>query len=943
MKIKLSWFRLSALFLLSVTLLAYELGIMRLFAVGSWDNFGSMVISICLLGFGLAGTLLTLIQKRILANPDRWLFVTAFLLGPTMALSQILGQQVPFNPVLLPSNPAQLWWIAAYYVIYAVPFFFGALFIGVIFMSLSSRIHQLYFWNMVGSGVGGFVILLLMFVLPPSKLILPLLALASLTAVGCAFGWDARSGKLSLGIGKTILTALLFVASFAAVDAWGGIRVSQFKPISYARNFPDVRQVYHHYSPTGDMYVYDSSYFHFAPGLSDNASLNLTTMPKDAFLGLYIDGDGPIGVMRKLHRNEEKYIDYLPMSAPYLLLHDPKVLLLKLGGAISVFTALYHHADRVDVVEPNPDLIHMLRDVPFFKRFTGDVLANPRVHVYNTEPRAYTASTTRRYDLVEISLIDSVGLSQAGGYPIKEDYIYTVQGIDDYLRSLNKDGMLSITVWNTIDPPENVPKLLSTVVEALKREGVKDPQKRIFTFDLLLSTATILVKNSAFTPHDIAVLRDYCNRMSFNVDYYPGQPNPPGKNFTEILNGYQRLYGVARGPAAGPAAGALSPGQGAAGAVADSGNLAKMLAQNVRDAEASGATGASVAGQAPSTAAGAPKKGRAAAPPVAGRLALPSSENDLLGSPDVPSRDLSKLSGEQLAEALIPSDLYHFSLEWLLHHKAQELYKKYIFDIRPATDNRPYYTTYLKPSNIGAMARHIGQIPEVWGQLLLFGTLLQSIIFGLLIVVIPMAGGWRAIFRRRRGTLGVILYYGALGLGYMMAEIYLMQRFNFYLADPVYSSSIVLTTMLIASGLGAIVSNRFPLSRSARVWIAAGGIALFMVFYIFGLSPLMNATLGLSLIVKILFSVIFIAPAAFCLGIPFPTGLDSLSANRKSLLPWAWGMNGALAVTGSVLTRIISISTGFVVVLLCVIAIYLIVALVFKTNEIADEVEVPTR
>jgi len=902
---------------------------MRLFAVGSWDNFGSMVISICLLGFGLAGTLLTLIQKRVLANPDRWLFITSFLMSPTMALSQILGQQVPFNPVLIVSDSTQLWWIAAYYVIYAIPFFFGALFIGVIFMALSSRIHQLYFWNMLGSGVGGFVILVLMFLLPPAKLILPLLALASLTALFCAVSWNGERGDFSLGVGKVALTLVLFAVSFGAVELWGKINVSDFKPISYARRFPDVKEVYHHYSPTGDMFVYDSSYFHFAPGLSDNASLNLASMPKDAFMGLYIDGNGPIGVMRKLSHSEEKYIDYLPMSAPYLLLHQPRVLLLKLGGAIGVFTALYHGARAVDVVEPNPDLIHMLKDVPFFKRFTGNILDDPRVHVINTEPRAYTASTSKRYGLVEISLIDSVGLSQAGGYPINEDYIYTVQGIDDYLKSLNKDGILSITVWNTVDPPQNVPKLLSTVVEALKREGVTDPQKRIFTFDLLLSTATILVKNSDFTQSDIARLRDFADRMSFNVDYYPGMPDPPGKSFDQILAGYQRLYGI-RTPGAKGGEALASAGASGATAPTDTGNLAQMLAENARAAGARGATSGAAPG------------GTAA--PSRGGLAIPAGGNDLISPPSGPAAtDLSKLSIEDLAQSLIPSDLYHFTLEWLLHGKSKELYKKYIFDIRPATDNRPYYTTYLKLSDIGAMARHIGQIPEVWGQLLLFGTLLQSILFGFLIIVIPMAGGWRAIFRRRRGTLGVILYYGALGLGYMMAEIYLMQRFNFFLADPIYSSSIVLTTMLIASGIGAIASNRFPLSRSVRVWIAAGGIALFMLFYIFGLSPLLNATLGLPLVVKILLSVVFIAPAAFCLGIPFPTGLDSLSANRRSLLPWAWGMNGALSVTGSVLTRIVSISTGFVVVLVCVIAIYLIVALVFKSNEIVDEVEAPVR
>ncbi len=430
---KLSGFRLSALFLLSITLLAYELGIMRLFAVGSWDTFGSMAISICLLGFGLAGTLLTLAQKRVLANPDPWLFGTAFLMAPTMSLSQVLAQQVPFNPVLIVSDPMQVWWIAAYYIIYAVPFFFGALFIGVLFMTLSGRIHQLYFWNMLGSGVGGLVVLLMMFLLPPARLIVPLLALSSLAALLCAVSWNGSPGRLSLRLGTAALILLVFAGSFAAVELWGAIKVSDFKPISYARRFPDAREVYHHSSPAGEMDVYKSSYFHFAPGLSDNASLDLSSMPRDAYMGSYIDGNGPIGVMRKLSRGEEKYIDYLPMSAPYLLLQKPRVLLLKLGGAIGVFTALYHDARKVDVVESNPDLVHMLRDIPVFRRFTGNILSDPRVRVITAEPRAYTASTARRYDLVEISLIDSIGLSQAGGYPINEDYVYTVQGMDDYL------------------------------------------------------------------------------------------------------------------------------------------------------------------------------------------------------------------------------------------------------------------------------------------------------------------------------------------------------------------------------------------------------------------------------------------------------------------------------------------------------------------------------
>jgi hypothetical protein len=844
MKVRILELRLSALFLLSITLIAFELEVMRAFAVASWSNFGAMVISIALLGYGLAGTLLTFLNRRILRSPDTWLTVSAALLGPSMAMAHVLSQRVPFNPVLIASQPGQLWWIAAYYALYSVPFFVGALFIGVSFVSLSSKIHQLYFWNMVGSGLGGFLILGLMYLLPPGHLILPLLGLAALISLLCFVRWSPERQGMRLEPGGVLITVLAFAASFLAVLFYGELRVSEFKAISYARRFPDAQEVYHTYGPTGEMDVYSSSYFHFAPGLSDNASLNVREMPRQAFLGLYIDSGGPIGVMRKLRPAEEAYIDYLPMSAPYLIMKDARVLLLKLGGGAGAFTALHNGAERVDIVESNPALVHMLRDVPFFVAYTGGLLSDPRVEVINTEPRAYARATRQRYDLVEISLIDSIGLSQTGGYPVEENYIYTVEGLQDYMRCLKPQGILSITVWNRLTPPRNVPKLLATVTEALRREGAQDPERRIFAFDLLLSTATVLVKSSPFSPEEIQRLRDFCHRMSFQVSHYPGMPGR-SKDFDAMLAAYTNQYHPA---------GSGSPG---------------------------------------------------------GREGSASSD-------------------------LLPNDLYYFSLQWMLAGRSAELFRQYVFDVRPATDDRPYYTAYLKPRTIGLFRGHMGEISEEWGYLLLLGTFAQSILFGLLIIMLPVIGRWRELFSGSRGVLGVILYYSCLGVGYMMVEIFLIQRLVFYLSNPVFSNSIVITSMLVVSGLGSLLSQRLPLSRGRRTLFAALGIAGSLLFYLFGLPPVLSRTLGLGLPVKILLSMLFIFPAAFSLGVPFPTGLAALSENRRGLLPWAWGMNGALSVTGAVLARLVSISTGFAAVLSITIALYLLAALVFRANELPE-------
>ncbi len=159
----------AALFLISAVSIAYQLGVMRTFSVGSWSNFGTMVISIALLGFGLAGTMLTFLSNSVKKHADQWRQYSAIALFFTMAVSWMAAQHVPFNPVLIASDPGQLLWIGIYYLLYALPFSVTAVFIGVLFISRPEVTNRLYFWNMTGSGLGGFLVILLMYFLPSSS------------------------------------------------------------------------------------------------------------------------------------------------------------------------------------------------------------------------------------------------------------------------------------------------------------------------------------------------------------------------------------------------------------------------------------------------------------------------------------------------------------------------------------------------------------------------------------------------------------------------------------------------------------------------------------------------------------------------------------------------------------------------------------------------------
>jgi len=846
--VKESRLRLYGVFLISSNLIAYELAVMRIFAVSSWSNFGSMVISIALLGFGFAGTLLTFLYKRIMAAAHRWLGNLAVVIPLAMALSQTVAQLIPFNPIFIVSDPLQILWVGVFYLVYSFPFFLGAVFIGVAFIAMGSMIHRMYFWNMIGSGLGGIVVLLCMYWLPPDKLIIPMIILGFFASLLCYVRSGPGNNSLWIDPGHLALSSLAFLGSLVLILFSGEVRVSDYKPISYARKYPDSSLAYYSYGPTGEMHVYSSSFFHFAPGLSDNANLELKRMPEQAFLGLYIDGGGPIGVMRRLEGNEEAYMDYLPMSASYLLVHRPKVLLVKLGGGTSLFNALYHKARSVQVVEPNPAIVRLLDGTPEISRFNGDLLQDPRVNLKTGESRAFCATTSQQFDLVEVSLIDSIGLSEDAGYTVDENYTYTVEAIRDYMRCLNQGGMLSITVWNKMTPPRNVPKLLATVVRSLHEQGISDPGKHIFVFNLLFSSATVLVKKTPFKKNELNKLQEFCTRMSFDVCYFPGI-SPRSKDFELILKAYSDMF--AKNPSA------------------------KI--------------------------------------PV-----LPGAVPQPLDS---------------LVPELLPGDLYHFSLLWMLSDRGNDLMDRYVFDIRPARDDRPYYSAYLKLSNLGAFMDHLVEISDEWGYLLLLATLLQSLVFGALIILVPVAGRWRELFVRKRGTWGVVVYYSCLGMGYMAVEIYLIQKLVFFLAEPIVSVTLVITAMLIVSAIGSLFSQRFKEKRTFGVRLAVGGLALTILFYILALPGLMERFLGMPLAAKGAMAVLFVAPAAFCMGMPFPTGLSALTETRRGLLPWAWGLNGALSVTGAVLARLVSISFGFSAVLAGALCLYLLAGLVFPANE----------
>ena len=400
--------------LVAGSIIALQIGIMRVFSVGSWAHFGSLVVSLAMFGFGLTSAVMCVGKGWFERHWQGAVKGALLAFGPLMVVCNLAAQQVPFNAIFLISDPMQKWRLLANFVLYFLPFLAGALYLGVVFLKAQKTFSRVYFADLVGSGLCGLSVLLAMYFFKPDDLIMAPLVLWLAGGVLWFVALADRRGIAAI-VGVAILSA---AAHYAAPPLLGipKLAVSDYKGVSYARKFPDAVRTYERASPFGYLEVYSSSYLHFAPGQSDNAAFNVPKMPSNAYLGLYIDSEGPAGVIKDLPADETPYFRYLPMFYPYLLKKDPNTFVVQFGGGISTAVALKSGSRHVTVAEGNPALLTAFREDKGLRDFTGDVLRNPKVTVIDFDGRLYVAGTKNRYDIIDLSLADSAGLSSPGGF-----------------------------------------------------------------------------------------------------------------------------------------------------------------------------------------------------------------------------------------------------------------------------------------------------------------------------------------------------------------------------------------------------------------------------------------------------------------------------------------------------------------------------------------------
>ncbi len=202
--------------------------------------------------------------------------------------------------------------------------------------------------------------------------------------------------------------------------------------------------------------------------------------------------------------------------------------------------------------------------------------------------------------------------------------------------------------------------------------------------------------------------------------------------------------------------------------------------------------------------------------------ATPDVTADATG-PDAPKTDDSDQPPAPAGPDMSGTALYRAMLDELMSGHGAEVAATYGFSISPVTDERPYLAGYIKPADIWRALGHFDAISEDWGFLLLWVSLGQSLVVGAVLILLPVLFGWRTIFARQPGKLGLMGYFACLGLGYILVEVTLIAKFVRVLGNPTVSASAMLTGMLVLSGLGALASTRPPGELPAHAAADPGG------------------------------------------------------------------------------------------------------------------------
>ena len=525
----------AGLFLVTLSTLMYEIALTRIFSVTMWYHFAFVAISVALLGL-TAGALLVHLRPQRFRDADvraiLWRYSLFF--SVSLALCFVTQLSIPFMPA---RNLAAAWSVVLTCAVISVPFVFSGVVVCLALTRFPKQVNRLYATDLVGAAFGCALLVVLFVVLDGPSLVIAIGAFAALAAL--SFAADARSRR-----GATLSIAVVVaLGGFTGLNSYLHSHGHPLLRITWAKGSPDPPHVYEKWNAFSRVTVDPFGGGGPQPPWGFGLSARLPRDVKVEQLGMVIDSTASTVLTHYDGKpGETDFLRYDVTNLAHQIRHNADVLVVGVGGGRDILSALEFGQRSVTGVEINGNVLGATNGK--YGDFTGHLDRNPRVRFVNDEARSYLARTHKKYDVIQISLIDTWAASSAGAYSLTENSLYTTQAWDVFFRRLKPGGVLSVSRWYRIaHSPRPIESYRTTALaaQALKNHDVARPRDHLLVYRGA-NVATVLVDPwRAFSRQDVATLKAVSSRLGFEPLLTP--THAADRHFAELA--------APEGPAAG--------------------------------------------------------------------------------------------------------------------------------------------------------------------------------------------------------------------------------------------------------------------------------------------------------------------------------------------------------------------------------------------------------
>ena len=778
-----SWF-LAGLFFTTLVTLCIEILFTRLLSVTLWYHLSFFAVSTAMFGMS-AGALRVYRTHEAPEGAPAALARFGLLFALSVPLSHLMTLVVPIK------SGAGMGTLAALTVLtlaMAAPFYLSGIVVTLALTRVPGKVGLVYAVDLVGAALG-------------TLLVLPLLEGSNITSAFLVCAAIAAAGALCFRVSSGARPSLGRIALVAALIGAAILnqRTSDPLRIWYPKGSP-LRFDYDEYWNIHSQVLVSRGQVNrpFYWGQGDGAE-DFKVVGKP----MTIDGGAATTMSAWDGRSESlEWTEYDLTALPYHLRKGGDAAVIGVGGGRDLLCALRAGSRSVHGIEINKVFLELLQGRQ--RAFAG-IADRPEVTFVHDEARSFLTRTERRFDVLQMALIDTWAATGAGAMTLTENGLYTREAWRVFLGVLKPEGLFSVSRWFHPEKVSETCRLLALCTSALLDRGVSEPARHMAVV-LRENLATLLVSPSPLAAADMVAIHATAKRFGFRVLLAPDRPAA-----------HEQIRAI-----------------------------------------------------------------------VAAR-----SEAEL----------------ERAAE----NERYDYS---------------------PPTDERPFFFNLVKPSRALDELDMEGSKGVVGGNLVATATLLFLFVISFVLVagviLVPLV---RSGLPRMPATSFAlsIWYFAAIGLGFMLVQIPVMQRFSIYLGHPTYAVVVILFAMILATGIGSSFSDRLPIERvsGARVLVAVPlAIAALIGVLIFSTQPIIDHTIRLGLAARCAVVVALVTPLAALLGLCFPIGMRLVGRLSGDATPWMWGVNGASGVFAAVSAVAVSMWWGIHVNLWLALTLYASLALV---------------